>query len=138
MLMLATSLTILIVAQLDITWGSVSDFQLSIPEMPVNPNIRTIKSPFENTMAFIRWNAYRPERIPLLQKYTPFFNTVHLSLPDYIRDPKLDHSYFNSTHDSHRDGAIIYVQVAKTMQRILDASPESHESNITGILYFHL
>jgi hypothetical protein len=89
-------------------------------------------------MAFIRWNAYHPERIPLLQKYTPFFNTVHLSIPDYIRDPNLTHTYFNSTHDSYRDGTLIYVQVAKTMQRILDASPETQESNITGLLYFHL
>jgi hypothetical protein len=87
---------------------------------------------------FIRCNVYRPGRIPLLQKYTPFFNTVHLRIPDYIRDPNLTHTYFNSTHDSHRDGTLIYLQVSKTMQRILDASPETQESDITGLLYFYL
>jgi hypothetical protein len=138
MLLLAASVAVLIVAELDIAWASVSDYHLNDPNVPIDEGIRTIQSPFENTMAFIRWNAYHPERIPLLQKYTPFFNTVHLSIPDYIRDPNLTHTYFNSTHDSYRDGTLIYVQVAKTMQRILDASPETQESNITGLLYFHL
>jgi hypothetical protein len=89
-----------------------------------------VSSPFKTTMAMVRWNARRMERVPLLMKYQPFFHTVHISMPDMIPEEKMD--FHNLTHDQYGDGESIYIQLAHTMKLILDTQPE-----ITGLLYFH-
>lgn len=78
----------------------------------------------------IRWNPALPERIPWLRKYEPFFHTVHISIPhnSEIKD-EFAHTLSN---DKAEFGAHIYVQLAMTMQKILDESPV-----IDGLFYFH-
>ncbi|RFU28397.1 hypothetical protein B7463_g7933, partial [Scytalidium lignicola] len=94
-----------------------------------------LTSPFANTLAMIRWNSNHPERMPLLAKYGPFFHDVHFSMPDYVKDKPKD--FHNLTHDSSKDTFHIYLQVAKTMQFILDAPADSKTAEIDSLLFFH-
>ncbi|OBR15184.1 Nucleotide-sugar transporter [Colletotrichum higginsianum IMI 349063] len=87
-------------------------------------------SPFSNTLAMIRWNAKRMERVPLLQKYKPFFHTVHISMPDMMEDQPED--YHNLTHSQYPHHETVYMQVAHTMRLLLDEHPD-----VEGLLYFH-
>lgn len=87
-------------------------------------------SPFSNTLAMIRWNAKRMERVPLLLKYKPFFHTVHVSMPEVMPDKPED--YHNLTHSQYAHHETVYMQVAHTMKLILDEQPE-----IDGLFYFH-
>ncbi|KZL81356.1 udp-galactose transporter [Colletotrichum incanum] len=87
-------------------------------------------SPFSNTLAMIRWNAKRMERVPLLLKYKPFFHTVHISMPEMMDDKPDD--YHNLTHSQYPHHETIYMQVAHTMKLILDEQPD-----IEGLMYFH-
>ncbi|KAF4920894.1 UDP-N-acetylglucosamine transporter [Colletotrichum viniferum] len=87
-------------------------------------------SPFSNTLAMVRWNAKRMERVPLIMKYKPFFHTVHISMPEVMEDkPKTYHNLTHSQYDRHET---IYMQVAHTMKLILDEQPD-----IEGLMYFH-
>ncbi|KAF9871466.1 hypothetical protein CkaCkLH20_11113 [Colletotrichum karsti] len=87
-------------------------------------------SPFSNTLAMVRWNAKRMERVPLLLKYKPFFHTVHISMPEMMEDKPS--SYHNLTHSQYEYHETIYMQVAHTMKLILDEHPD-----IEGLMYFH-
>lgn len=89
-----------------------------------------IESPFKNTMAMIRWNSAHPERIPTLMKYEPFFHTVHISMPGLL--PDKDPEFHNLTHDQWPGTFTVYMQLAHTMQLILDKHPD-----IDGIMYYH-
>jgi len=84
-----------------------------------------IRSPFERTLGFIRFNAAHRERIPIVEKYRPFFADLHYSMPDYI-------SQLNYTADGWRDSASTYKALGETMKIILQ-----NYSIIEGILYFH-
>lgn len=95
---------------------------------------KNLESPFKNTLGFVRWNSEAPESMPLLRNYAPFFHDLHFSMPNYIKDEELDAKYHNITHDSYEDPSTIYMQLSRTMQLILD----SPESDIDGLLYFHL
>lgn len=104
-----------------------------------NPNINAggelvLSSPFKNTLAMIRWNSNHPERMPLLQKYAPFFHDIHFSMPGYVKGKP---DFHNLTHDSYEVSEYIYMQIANTMQLILDAPAGSPTSEIDGLLYFH-
>ena len=90
-------------------------------------NIKEKKSisPFYQTLAFIRWNSAHLDRIPLMEKYRPFFANLHYSMPDYT-------SKLNYTADGWKPGEYEYKAVADTMQIILQ-----NYSAIEGILYFH-
>jgi hypothetical protein len=63
---------------LAIIWLTVPQYQpptLRYIDQTLNPP-PILQSPFEKTVAIIRFNhAYR-ERLPLLRKYEPFFHTV--------------------------------------------------------------
>lgn len=72
-----------------------------------------------------------------LKQYDPFFHTLHFSSPNYLKDSSLPSDYQNITHDSWKDNYLIYMQVARTMQLLLDAPANSSESEITGIFFFH-
>ncbi|KXH49157.1 hypothetical protein CNYM01_06939 [Colletotrichum nymphaeae SA-01] len=87
-------------------------------------------SPFSNTLAMIRWNAKRMERVPLLMKYKPFYHTVHISMPEMVEDKPED--WHNLTHSQYPHHETIYMQVARTMKLILDEQPD-----IEGLMYFH-
>lgn len=94
-----------------------------------------VQSPFSSTVAFIRLNAYRPERLELLDKYKPFFHDVHYSMPEItVGGP----DFVNTSFDDWEDQLVMYLPVAHAMQHILDQSQDSPESGIKGIMYFHL
>lgn len=91
-------------------------------------------SPFANTVGFVRWNAAYLERIPLIQKYEPFFHTVHYSIPNYIPDPPTEGKFVNVTHSSWDNHENVYIPVADVMSLILD---DPVYSSIEGLLFFH-
>ncbi|KAF8857864.1 hypothetical protein BDZ45DRAFT_726475 [Acephala macrosclerotiorum] len=107
----------------------------SFPNSNSNSDLPILKSPFEKTMAIIRWNAAHHERIPLLKKYEPFFHTVHYSMPGLLPDWAANKQ--NLTHDTADESYTIYHAVSETMQLILDAPEGTPESEIESILYFH-
>ncbi|KAK2034241.1 UDP-galactose transporter [Colletotrichum zoysiae] len=139
-LAVATFITVLIVAFLTMSEAKMPDFakqggaapsaSASSGPKPVTGSESTVESPFKNTMAMIRWNSARPERIPLLQKYEPFFHTVHISMPNMFKGE--DPEFHNLTHDQFPGTFTIYKQVSRTMKLILDTQPE-----IDGLMYYH-
>jgi len=82
-------------------------------------------SPFRNTLGFIRWNSLRNERIPVMEKYRPFFAQLHYSIPT-------NSSNLTLTGDGWGDGLTEYKAVADTMHILLQ-----NHSTIEGLLYFH-
>jgi hypothetical protein len=87
--------------------------------------IDKIQSPFSRTLAFIRMNTFRPERLQLLNKYRPFFINLHYSIPRYT-------SGINYTVDGWMSGDDPYKVVAETMKILLQ-----NYSMVEGVLYFH-
>ncbi|KAL0939567.1 UDP-galactose transporter [Colletotrichum truncatum] len=137
-LIVASFITIVIVAFLTMSEAKMPDFAkegaakspASSGPKPVTGTEEKIESPFKNTMAMIRWNSAHPERIPLLQKYEPFFHTVHISMPNMFKEE--DPEFHNLTHDQFAGTFTVYKQVARTMKLILDTQPE-----IDGLMYYH-
>jgi hypothetical protein len=86
-------------------------------------------------MGIIRWNNYHIERLPLLEKYEPFFHTTHYSMP--LPDEE-DSEVHNLTHDAWQNPLVTYTQIARTMQFILDQPLNSSAAELTGMFYFHL
>ncbi|GKT55679.1 UDP-galactose transporter [Colletotrichum tofieldiae] len=137
-LAVATFITVLIVAFLTMSEAKMPDFAKeggSAPSAPSGPKPVTgseskVESPFKNTMAMIRWNSARPERIPMLQKYEPFFHTVHISMPNLFKGE--DPEFHNLTYDQFPGTFTVYKQVSRTMKLILDTQPE-----IDGLMYYH-
>ncbi|KAH8764790.1 UDP-galactose transporter [Hyaloscypha finlandica] len=125
---LATITTILIITLLETV--SFSDHI----SKPTSPNTSIIHSPFNTTLGFMKWNHHLPERIPLIQKYEPFFHTVHYSMP--LPDEK-DSELHNLTHDAWQNPLVNYAQIARTMQFILDQPAKSSANEITGLLFLH-
>jgi hypothetical protein len=82
-------------------------------------------SPFQRTLGFIRWNSEHRERIPIMEKYRPFFANLHYSMPNYA-------SKVNYTADGWGPVEYAYRPLADTMQIILQ-----NYSTIEGVLYFH-
>ena len=97
---------------------------------------QVLESPFKNSLAYIRWASERPERMPLLRSYAPFFHDLHFSMPGYVKNEPVD--FLNLTHDSHESPDVIfYAPLADTMQVILTAPASSPEASIDGVLNFH-
>ncbi|CAL3967738.1 unnamed protein product [Diplocarpon coronariae] len=115
---------------------------MQLPQGEPPAEVETLHSPFNTTMAFIRWNSHHEERVPLIQKYEPFFHTLHLSMPSYIDSP-LKTEFQNLTHDNWGDGLFPYVQIARTMRYILEqarnesSAPNRSAADITGLFQFH-
>ena len=84
-----------------------------------------LKSPFHRTLAYIRWNSAHRERIPVMEKYRPFFYDLHYSIPRYVKQ-------LNLTGDGWENNDVAYKVVAETMQIVLQKN-----SMIEGLLYFH-
>ncbi|PMD62276.1 uncharacterized protein K444DRAFT_627235 [Hyaloscypha bicolor E] len=124
----ATITTILIITLLETV--SFSDHI----SKPTSPNTSIIHSPFNTTLGFMKWNHHLPDRIPLIQKYEPFFHTIHYSMP--LPDEK-DSELHNLTHDAWQNPLVNYVQIARTMQFILDQPANSSANEITGLLFLH-
>ena len=96
-------------------------------------NVTKLESPFKNSMAFVRINGDRPERIPTIMGYEPFFREMHISMPG-LTPNKHQH---NLTHDSFEQTFTAYKAVADTMKLILDAPANDSASKIDGIFFFH-
>ncbi|KAH8814816.1 UDP-galactose transporter [Xylogone sp. PMI_703] len=130
----ATVLTIIIVVFLTMLNSSIpnlANHDVENKEPSESSNKPVLTSPFSNTLAVVRWNSYHPERIPLISKYAPFFHDIHFSMPGYgKKKPDL-------THDPSGDIFHIYLDVAKSMQLVLDAPANSRTAEIDGILFFH-
>jgi hypothetical protein len=84
-----------------------------------------LKSPFHCTLGYIRWNSVHLERIPVMEKYRPFFYDLHYSIPRYI-------TQLNLTGDGWENSDVSYKAVAETMQIVLEKYP-----TIEALLYFH-
>jgi hypothetical protein len=84
-----------------------------------------IKSPFQNTLGFVRWNSAHYERIAIIDKYRPFFANLHYSIPNYTLQ-------LNYTADGWKPFDNPYKPVSDTMKIILQ-----NYSTIEGLLYFH-
>jgi hypothetical protein len=84
-----------------------------------------LKSPFYRTLGFIRWNSAHLERIPVMEKYRPFFYDLHYSIPNYMKQ-------LNLTGDGWENSDVAYKALAETMQIVLQKN-----STIEGVLYFH-
>ncbi|CAF1675679.1 unnamed protein product, partial [Adineta ricciae] len=99
--------------------------KLEISVKTVEKKEDRIVSPFSHTLGFIRWNSAFVNRIPLMERYRPFFYELHYSIPNYT--PKL-----NLTVDGLVSISFPYKMVSETMTIILKEHPE-----INGILFFH-
>ncbi|PNS19648.1 UDP-galactose transporter [Sphaceloma murrayae] len=111
--------------------------------------VPVVESPLKDSLAFVRWNAPHPERIPTIMKYKPYFADIHISMPDYLRqtnrsectspfDQQCGMDLFNDIHADNYGGTMqIYTSVARTMQLILDAPDNSSVSKMNGLFYFH-
>jgi hypothetical protein len=104
-------------------------FESKMPGRPAVPQDNVVISPFENTLAMIRCDAPRGDRVELVKKYEPFFDTVHYSIPDYL--PGEPEGFHNLTHDQFPSGNYDYIQVARTMNLVLELSPE-----LGGLFFF--
>ncbi|KAI9151909.1 CMP-sialic acid transporter 1 [Paramyrothecium foliicola] len=133
-----TLLTVVIVVALALFEMSLPDLvqetsKTAVAEVKPDKEVdKFVVSPFKNTLAMIRWNSPHQERIPLLMKYEPFFHNIHISMPDMLNEEKREPEFHNLTHDQFAGTFIIYQQVARTMQLVLDTEPE-----IDGLLYYH-
>lgn len=134
-LALLTGLTILICAFMTMSDSLIPNTTSTTKTHSNSPGI--LDSPFKNTLALIRWNSERPERMPLLEKYRPFFHDLHFSMPNYLKDKNFPKGFNNLTHDSADDSPHIYIDIAKTMQLLMNAAPGSKDAEIDGLFYFH-
>ena len=128
-------------AGLIITTTAVVAIITMLGQVQVKPQstVPVVESPFKNSMAFIRWNHYQPERIPTLKKFGPFFKAVHISMPNYRKkEGKLGKHYYTNLNGSNaQDIFHPYVDVSRTMQMLLDAPEGSTEASIDGLFFFH-
>ena len=129
-LMITTTVVIAIITMLG---------QVQVKPQNTAPDVPTVESPFKNSLAYIRWNHYQPERIPTLKKFKPFFKAVHISMPNYKKkEGKLRKNYYTNINGSNSHDLLHpYVDVARTMQLVLDAPPGTTESSIDGLFFFH-
>lgn len=111
---------------------NVGKGESAAPKTPTHASTKgeILVSPFNNTLAMVRWNSGRPERIPMIRKYEPFFHTIHISMPESMSNET--ETYHNITNDQYKDAFLIYQQVARTMQLALDTQPD-----VEGLLYYH-
>ncbi|PHH66650.1 hypothetical protein CDD81_6487 [Ophiocordyceps australis] len=93
------------------------------------PQEPKVPSPFHDVLAMVRWNSPYPERIPHIRKYDPFFDTVHISIPDQNASAEPAHSW---TQDNYAGTFTIYHQVSRMMQMVLAEKPD-----IKGLMYYH-
>lgn len=104
-------------------------FESKMPGRSAVPRDDMVHSPFNATMAMIRWQAPHTDRVHLLMKYEPFFDIVHISIPDYL--PGEPQAFHNLTHDQFPHGSRDYIQVARTMELVLES-----RSEISGLFFF--
>ncbi|KAF6231710.1 hypothetical protein HO173_010012 [Letharia columbiana] len=133
----STFLTIIIIVWLSLGNSHMPDKGASkAPEVDAlnsNSTVTKLESPFKNSMAFIRINGDRPERIPTVMGYEPFFRETHISMPNLTPNKH----QLNLTHDSFEQTFTAYKALGDTMKLILDAPANDSASKIDGIFFFH-
>lgn len=134
-LLLSTVATIFVIASLEVTDFANMSNNAGTTAAATTDDSGIVKSPFSSTLAFIRFNAYRPERLDSLEKYRPFFHDIHYSMP---KSTDGDPDYVNTTNDGWENQLVVYLPVARTMQHILDQPADSPEAGIKGIMFYHL
>ncbi|KUJ08723.1 uncharacterized protein LY89DRAFT_325089 [Mollisia scopiformis] len=126
-LALASMITVLIISFMEVAdFSNLNDNRAEDHSM--------IHSPFNSTVAYIRFNSWRLERLELLDKYKPFFHSVHYSMPNITEGGP---DFVNTTHDNWENQLVMYIPMARTMQHILDQPPDSPDAKIKGIIYYH-
>ncbi len=98
-----------------------------------NSTITKLESPFKNSMAFIRINGDRSERVPTVMGYEPFFREIHISMPSLTPNKH----QLNLTHDSYEETFTAYKALGDTMKLVLDAPANDSASKIDGVFFFH-
>lgn len=134
-LLVSTLATICIIASLEVTDFVNINVNISDNDSPTTDTSGIVKSPFSSTLAFIRFNAWRPERLVYLEKYRPFFREIHYSMPHSMDGGPED---VNTTNDGWENQLVSYLPMARTMQHILDQPAGSPEAGIKGIMFYHL
>lgn len=86
------------------------------------------ETPFKDTVLVLRWNSQRPDHDKLRTDYSPFFHTVHMSIPNSLADQ--EPSFYNATHDQFPTAETAYVQLAHLMQYLLD-----EKAHVSGLIY---
>ncbi|KAJ3097701.1 hypothetical protein HDU96_000290 [Phlyctochytrium bullatum] len=104
---------------------SIAPVNSSEIQAPANVTPNGIVSPLATTLAFVRWNAPHPERIPLIDLYRPFFGEMHISMNNNTEEMTVQ------LDGSPKTGEI-YDTVADVMELLLKDRPD-----ITGLMYFH-
>ena len=127
-LMITTTVVVAIITMLG---------QVQVKPQSTTSDVPTVESPFKNSMAYIRWNHYQPERIPTLKKFEPFFKAIHISMPESKKKGKKFHYHTSLNRSNSHDLLHPYVDVARTMQLLLDAPAGTTESSIDGLFFFH-
>lgn len=134
---LSTFLTIVIIVWLSLGNAHMPDKGASkVPEVDLlesKTNVTKLESPFKNSMAFIRINGDRPERIQTVMGYEPFFRETHISMPNLTPNKH----QLNLTHDSFEQTFTAYKALGDTMKLVLDAPANDSASKIDGIFFFH-
>ncbi|PHH81140.1 hypothetical protein CDD82_1283 [Ophiocordyceps australis] len=103
--------------------------QASPTNKPSAAQEQRVTTPFHDVLAMVRWNSAYLERIPNIRKYDPFFDTVHISIPDKDASTEPAHSW---SEDNYADTFTIYHQVSRMMQMVLTSKPD-----IKGLMYYH-
>jgi hypothetical protein len=130
----ATIFTLIIISSLTArqTQNAAPKEDASLEPVQNFTTVPVLESPFKNTLAYVRWNSKHGERIPLIENgYSPFFHTVHYSMPGIAGNSS---DFHNLTHDAWKSGYFGYQAVRNTMQTILDTTAEDE---ITGMFFFH-
>ena len=117
--------SVLIVAGL-VRWDGQRTVQRE-PKVESGP----LQSPFRNSLAFVRFeDEYDQSVAPMvLQGYSPYFHTVHLSQGDWEAGATI---VSNITHDFFKSSTVPYAPFARVAQALLD------DPNIAsdGMLFF--
>ncbi|KAH0548345.1 hypothetical protein GP486_007979, partial [Trichoglossum hirsutum] len=122
----AVTIAIIVAGTKVIAWepsDRLSQMTRAPSSSPPTPRVRT--SPLSNVLAFVRWNSDEHlDRKAMLEAYRPFFYNMHYSIPGST-------SSSNLVSDGSGDSHLIYKQVARTMQLLLDEQPD-----VMGLLYY--
>jgi hypothetical protein len=119
-----TTLTLIIIGSLTI-WNSRTTVTPKDELGVILEDQKTarIVSPFEKTMAYVRFNDNaQSNHIQYAMAYEPFFHTVHMSIPSHPADLG-SKFYTNLTQDSWEGSNVLYQGVAETMRMIIDVDP---------------
>lgn len=91
----------------------------------------TQEGSLKSTIAVVRYNDERPQRRASLDRYAPFFHTIHHSMPHFHDGEPMEYEC-HINKDTFPSSIHTYKSNADLMRLILDTNP-----NITGMLYFH-